>query len=32
VQWYLDNQDWVKNVTSGSYRNWLNQQYGSIHE
>ena len=32
VQWYLDHQDWVANVTSGSYRNWLNQQYGSTHE
>jgi dTDP-glucose 4,6-dehydratase len=29
VQWYLDNQDWVAGVTSGSYRDWLNQQYGA---
>ena len=21
VQWYLDNQDWVKNITSGDYKN-----------
>lgn len=28
VQWYLDNQDWVENVTSGAYQNWLGQQYG----
>ena len=28
VQWYLDNQTWVKNVTSGAYQNWLGQQYG----
>ncbi|QGX41321.1 dTDP-glucose 4,6-dehydratase [Permianibacter aggregans] len=27
VQWYLDNQGWVKNVTSGAYRNWLEKQY-----
>jgi dTDP-glucose 4,6-dehydratase len=27
VQWYLDNQDWVRNVTSGSYRNWVEKQY-----
>ncbi len=27
VQWYLDNQDWVKNVTSGNYRNWVEKQY-----
>ena len=28
VRWYLDNRDWVENVTSGAYRNWLGQQYG----
>ncbi len=27
VQWYLDNSDWVENVTSGSYRNWVEKQY-----
>jgi len=27
VQWYLDNQEWVKHVTSGEYRNWLKKQY-----
>ena len=27
VQWYLDNQDWVQNVTSGNYRNWVEKQY-----
>lgn len=29
VRWYLDNQAWVKNVTSGAYRNWIHQQYGA---
>lgn len=29
VQWYLDNQAWVGNVTSGAYREWLGQQYGA---
>ncbi|WP_137008588.1 dTDP-glucose 4,6-dehydratase [Aquitalea aquatilis] len=29
VQWYLDNQDWVGNVTSGNYRQWLEQHYGN---
>ncbi len=29
VQWYLDNPGWVANVTSGSYRNWVNTQYSS---
>ena len=28
VQWYLDNQEWVENVTSGAYQRWLGQQYG----
>lgn len=27
VRWYLDNQDWVQNVTSGAYRDWVGQQY-----
>lgn len=27
VQWYLDNQDWVRNVTSGSYRKWVETHY-----
>jgi dTDP-glucose 4,6-dehydratase len=27
VQWYLDNQDWVKNVTSGAYQHWVDKQY-----
>ena len=29
VQWYLDNQDWVANVQSGGYRDWLARQYGT---
>jgi dTDP-glucose 4,6-dehydratase len=28
IQWYLDNQDWVSHVTSGDYRQWVQQQYG----
>lgn len=24
VQWYLDHQNWVKNVQSGAYREWTN--------
>lgn len=27
VVWYLAHQDWVKNVTSGDYRNWIATQY-----
>jgi dTDP-glucose 4,6-dehydratase len=29
VQWYLDHQDWVEHVTSGSYRDWVETQYGT---
>ena len=28
VQWYLNNPDWVANVQSGGYREWVAQQYG----
>lgn len=27
IQWYLDNQPWVANVTSGAYQDWVNKQY-----
>lgn len=30
VNWYLENQDWVKNVTSGEYRNWVQKQYDKV--
>ena len=29
VQWYLDHQDWVSNITSGAYREWTERQYGA---
>ncbi|MBJ8427404.1 dTDP-glucose 4,6-dehydratase [Acinetobacter bereziniae] len=29
VEWYLSNQDWVENVQSGEYKNWVKQQYQS---
>lgn len=29
VQWYLDHQGWVRNVTSGAYQNWVGKQYGA---
>ena len=28
VQWYLDNPQWVQNVQSGAYREWVGKQYG----
>jgi dTDP-glucose 4,6-dehydratase len=27
VQWYLDNESWVDNVTSGAYRQWTKLNY-----
>ncbi|QNN57824.1 dTDP-glucose 4,6-dehydratase [Diaphorobacter ruginosibacter] len=27
VQWYLDNPQWVSAVQTGSYRDWISQQY-----
>lgn len=29
VQWYLDNSEWMSNVISGTYREWVGQQYGA---
>jgi dTDP-glucose 4,6-dehydratase len=28
VKWYLDHQEWVRNVQSGEYLKWVEQQYG----
>lgn len=28
VRWFLDHADWVRDVTSGTYRQWVTQQYG----
>ena len=27
VKWYLEHSPWVQNVTSGEYRNWIDQNY-----
>jgi len=29
VQWYLDNQPWVREVASGGYRDWIEENYAS---
>jgi dTDP-glucose 4,6-dehydratase len=29
VKWYLDNQDWVRDVQSGAYLKWVEQNYGN---
>jgi len=28
VRWFLDHSDWVRDVTSGAYRQWVTRQYG----
>ena len=28
VQWYLDHLEWIANVQSGAYREWLSKHYG----
>jgi dTDP-glucose 4,6-dehydratase len=28
VHWYLENTEWVENVQSGAYRDWLERHYG----
>ena len=27
IQWYLDNPEWVENVRSGEYQNWMKENY-----
>jgi dTDP-glucose 4,6-dehydratase len=29
VEWYLGNQEWVENVSSGEYREWVQKQYAA---
>jgi dTDP-glucose 4,6-dehydratase len=29
VRWYLEHEDWVRDVTSGSYRQWMAKNYAS---
>jgi dTDP-glucose 4,6-dehydratase len=29
VRWYLDNQDWIDNITSGDYEKYYDEMYGN---
>jgi dTDP-glucose 4,6-dehydratase len=29
IQWYLEHDEWVEDVTSGAYRQWIEKQYSS---
>jgi dTDP-glucose 4,6-dehydratase len=31
VEWFLTHQDWVEDVTSGAYRDWVEKQYADGH-
>jgi len=28
VDWYLKNKLWIKNITTGEYKQWINNNYG----
>ena len=28
IRWYIDHQDWVSNITTGTYRDYYKHQYG----
>lgn len=30
VKWYLENDEWLKNVTSGEYKEYYDKQYGRL--
>ena len=29
IKWYLANQDWVANIQTGAYRDWIDTNYGA---
>jgi dTDP-glucose 4,6-dehydratase len=31
VRWYLEHEDWVRDVASGSYRQWVARHYATEH-
>jgi dTDP-glucose 4,6-dehydratase len=31
VRWYLEHEDWVRDVASGSYRQWMAKHYATEH-
>ena len=30
--WYLENDEWTKEVTTGAYRQWMEKQYSTRRE
>jgi len=31
VRWYLEHEEWVRDVTTGSYRQWMAKHYATEH-
>lgn len=29
IKWYLDNDEWISNIKSGEYRQWIEKNYGA---
>jgi dTDP-glucose 4,6-dehydratase len=29
VRWFLENRAWVESVRTGSYRDWIDKNYGN---
>jgi dTDP-glucose 4,6-dehydratase len=29
IRWYLENPQWIENITSGDYREWISRNYGA---
>ena len=29
IKWYLSNTDWIENIKSGAYKDWINKNYES---
>jgi dTDP-glucose 4,6-dehydratase len=29
VYWYLDHEQWWRDITSGAYKAWIDRNYGS---
>lgn len=27
IKWYLDNEEWIENILSGEYKNWIDKNY-----
>jgi len=32
IDWYLANEEWLKHITSGGYKDYYEKQYGGVRE